>query len=723
MARSKVSDAEIARRLQAGEKHYALAKELGVSPSTVYRAETRARQAQPDTYAASMRDVGRGITFTELGTTGLRRFGGRIDDEYDRQFKDLYKRVQLYREMADDAVVAAVDQAHRMVIRRVPWEVEAGGETTADEDAAEFVRQCMDDMSLSWLDFIDNIMPMFRYGFQLAEIVWKRRQGERREGGSKYDDGRIGWRKFIFIAPESLDRGEPWLIDDHGGLQGARQTPLTSGGKPVDIPIDKLILFRTTTEKNNPEGRSLYRAQYQSWYFKHNLEEVEAISAERNGAGFPVIYAGRDVGKSKDGESDLVAFKDIVVNMRVDDQMGLVIPYAKMGAGAKEGEGALVEFLAPPGKGVVDFNQVITRYEQRMAMVGLAQFIHLGMNGVGARALGESGQDFFTLAVTGWVDAIADTINRFAVEPLLKFNYFPGLTAYPKIVHGPVAQTDLAQIADYINKLAGAQLVTPHPDMERALLELADMPAHPKLDEKYEEKDKQAAEMAELSKQAALAPKQAALAPKPAVGAPVDQDNDPDGDKPAPEKAGWLEQEIDDVKARELIELMTAKVGGGGNTDALVAELRRANDLMAMSLGGAAAPASQSPVNINLSAEIDSKDLIDGLRSGVREGMSELRHITAPDMQPVADALRAGQQATERFAASQAERPIVVNVPKPDPVVVNVAAPPAPIISLDLKPVADAIREVGQMDETVEVKRDDAGLMQSATKRRKRKGA
>lgn len=717
MPRSKVTDADIARRLAAGTKHYALAKELGVSPSTVYRAETRARKAEPEQFAASMRDVGRGITFSELGTTGLRRFGGRIDDEYERQFKDLYKRVQIFREMGDDAVVAAVDQAHRMVIRRVPWEVEAGGETAADAAAKEFVEQCMHDMSQSWLDFIDNILPMFRYGFQLAEIVWKRRAGEQppSKASSKYDDGRIGWRKFIFIAPESLDRGEPWLMDDHGGLRGARQTPLTSSGATVEIPIDKLILFRTTTEKNNPEGRSLYRAMYQSWYFKHNLEEVEAISAERNGAGFPVIYAGSDVSKSDAAGGDLATFKDIVVNMRVDDQMGLVIPYAKMGAGAAEGKGALVEFLSPPGKGVVDFNTVITRYEQRMAMVGLAQFIHLGMNGVGARSLGESGQDFFTLAVTGWVDAIADTINRFAVEPLMKLNYFPGLTAYPKIVHGPVAQTDLAQIADYINKLAGAQLITVHPDLERALLELADMPAHPDLDKQYADKEKQAAEMAELSKQAALAP-------KPAPGAPVTQENE-DGAPPPKDEQSWLNQEVDDVKVYQMLELF--KRQGGGSSDALVAELRRANDLMALSLqhGG-----GQGSLPFNLTLKEGEVHLPEGF--GAQPPV---------DMRPVADAIReigAGQAAlAERFATQAPTSPVpqvhvtvpetVVNVtvPKPDPVVVNVPAQPAPIVSMDLTPVANAIREVGQMDETVEVKRDDAGLMQSATKRRKRKGA
>ena len=722
MGRSKVSDADIHAQLATGKSAYAVARELGVAPSTVYRASKR---QQPEQFAASIRDVGRGLTFAEMGTTGLRRFGGRIDDEYDRVFKDLYRRIALYREMADDAVVAAVDQAHRMVIRRVPWEVKAGGETKADEDAAEFVRQCMADMSIAWLDFIDNIMPMFRYGFQVAEIVWKRRQGEKREASSKYDDGRIGWRKFIFIAPESLDRGEPWVIDDHGGLQGARQTPLNSGQSTVVIPVDKLILFRTTTEKNNPEGRSLYRAMFQSYYFKHNLEEVEAISAERMGAGFPVVYMGEDVGKGANSDSDLAFYKNAVRDIRVDDQMGLVLPHAKMGGGAREGKGVLFELVSPPSKGAVDFNQTITRYEQRMAMVGLAQFIHLGMNGVGARALGESGQDFFTLAVTGWVDAIADTINRFAVEPLMKLNYFPGLTAYPKIIHGPVAQTDLAAIAEYINKLAGAQLLTPHADLERALMELADMPAAPDLDQQYADKAKQAKEMAELAKQVAVAPKPAVGTP-PAAGAPVDQSREKPGpgdtEKPAPDESSWLNQEIDDVKVYEMLELFS-KRGGGGAPDALVAELRRANDLMAMSLQGGGGNGNMPTIKF----EHGNVEM--------PEGFGAQPHI---DMTPVADAIRAvgmGQQAlAERFATqTPSAAPIhVTNTVDMQPVADALLKMPAPVVNVPVQPppvvnVAAPIVNVNpeikfpETVETIEVQRDDAGLMKSATKRRKQK--
>jgi hypothetical protein len=39
------------------------------------------------------------------------------------------------------------------------------------------------------------------------------------------------------------------------------------------IPIEKSLLFRTSIAKGNPEGVSLLRTAYRSWYFKKRLEE------------------------------------------------------------------------------------------------------------------------------------------------------------------------------------------------------------------------------------------------------------------------------------------------------------------------------------------------------------------------------------------------------------------------------------------------------------------
>jgi len=477
MTDHKARNAQILDALK-DESAQAVADRFGLSRSYVYRLRSDMRRnGHGETFQANARPTG--PTFREIGTSGLRQFAGNVDEDYDRVFKPLYRKIQLYREMGDDPIAAAVLMATKMTIRRLSWSVEPAGEARADEQAAEFLDGCMGDMSHSWNDAIDWALDMLQFGFVPMELVYKRRLGDARDPASNYDDGKIGWRKWIYIGQDTLAQNEPWLFDEHGGIQGFRQQDPNMGTPPVEIPIEKALLFRTTARKNDPEGRAILRAMYSAWWMKKNLEEVEAISAERFGSGIPVVYLGSDTSRTDDANSDLTAYKNIVRNIRVDEQMGVVNPYAKMGAGALEGQGVLVELLTPSGGRPVVLDTTIQRYEKRMAMVGLAQFIHLGMDKVGTQALAGETVDFFTLAVAAWADLIEETIHRFGTERLFRLNHFPGLTVKPRIAHSPVFKQSLIDVATFVEKMTGVGLLTPDPELEAHIRELADLPEKP----------------------------------------------------------------------------------------------------------------------------------------------------------------------------------------------------------------------------------------------------
>ncbi len=455
--------------LRSGVPRKQVASKFGVSYSQTYRAEKSIQSIEqfqaPET----------GGLYTQIASTGLKRYGGNIDDDYNKVFRSLSSRIALYREMGDDPIVSATLQAIKMTLRRIVWHAEPQGEGKVDKEATEWLETCLNDMSQSWSDTVDQSLGMLQYGFQVGEIVYKKRDGYKSgdKPSSKYDDGKIGWRKMVFAAPESLAVGQAWVFDEFGGLQAWQQSAPPSY-QLVTIPIDKSILFRTTTEKGSPEGRSILRAMYHPWYYKKNLEEIEGISAERMGAGLPVVYA-HGLGGMGSGGDTLETLKSIVINTRADEQMGVLLPWQKMGS-TPDGKGVLFELMSPPSRGIINFQETITRHEQRMTMVALAQFIHLGMNQVGARALAESSTDFFTLAVSAWAGAMADTFNRYAVERLFRLNNFPGLEQIPLLKHEPIGRLTLAEIAEYINKLVNAQVITPTPELESELLKLADLP-------------------------------------------------------------------------------------------------------------------------------------------------------------------------------------------------------------------------------------------------------
>jgi hypothetical protein len=237
-----------------------------------------------------------GMRFSDYGSYGLRQFGGWVREEF---LPELTGRngARVYREMLDNsATVGSMIFAVQQAMRGVRWRVEPANDSPEAEKEAEFVDSLRDDMSHTWDSFITEALSMLGYGYSIHEIVYKRRLGQKPEArsngsaiadenpSSKFDDGRIGWRRLPIRGQDVVLK---WFFDQNGQIRGVTQQPWV--GTLIDIPIEKMLLFRPLMHKNNPEGRSVLRNAYRPYYFTKRLEEMEAILIERM-SGFPVLY-------------------------------------------------------------------------------------------------------------------------------------------------------------------------------------------------------------------------------------------------------------------------------------------------------------------------------------------------------------------------------------------------------------------------------------------------
>jgi hypothetical protein len=414
--------------------------------------------------------------YSELGSTGLNQWGGYIKEEFLRQLQGPRGK-QILREMADnDDTVGACLYAIEYFARQVDWRVESDdgvGFSTpngADRDEkTEFVRQCLfDDMSQPWSDTVAEALSMLVFGFSLFEIVYKRRVGPDEAdpmNRSFFTDGRIGWRKWAPRAQETIDR---WEFDDAGGIKRAHQISV-AGHPEAWLPIEKCLLFRTTTRKSNPEGRSILRNAFRSWQFKRRIQEYEGIGIERDLAGIPKLKLPESVNFVNPNDPNIQALlhyaKSIVTSIRNDDHAGVVLPF-----------GWDLDLLGTAAKKQFDTNAVITRYDQRIAMSLLADFILIGHDAVGSKALNVSKLKGFSLAMTSFLDHIQDVVNRIAIPRLFKLNGWP-IQKLPKIKHGEVEDIDLAALADYVQKLSSSGMpLFPNPGLEAHLLSVAKLP-------------------------------------------------------------------------------------------------------------------------------------------------------------------------------------------------------------------------------------------------------
>ncbi len=406
----------------------------------------------------------------ELGDTGLSRWGGRVSEEWLTELKDARGRKVISEMMDNDPVISAMLRALEYIVRGVKWQ--AQGES---DEQVEFLESCLGDMSFSWEDTLSEILSFIPFGWAYLEVVYKYRKGSDVAPLSKYSDGLIGWRKFAIRAQTSLFE---WMIDDEdGGILGMRQQLQT--GAIVDIPIGKALLFRTELAKNNPEGKSLLRSAYRPWLFKKNLEEVEGIGIERTLAGMPIVYLGTDCTQTG-ASSDLAVMTKIVRDVRRDEQEGIVIPRPKQTA---QGTGILFELLGGQQRSTPDIGAVVSRYEKRMAMSLLAQWLMLGMDQVGSYALSQDQSDFFRQAVGAILKIIASTINRYAVPRLFALN--PALQAksveLPELIYSLPVRPSLADYAAAVNAMVGAQILNPQDeDVRGAVREALGLPEEEK---------------------------------------------------------------------------------------------------------------------------------------------------------------------------------------------------------------------------------------------------
>lgn len=415
------------------------------------------------------------------GVQGFTRFGGFVYDDF---LKELHGRkgAAIYREMKDnDPVIGAVLQSIESLIRSVDWHVEAQGTTEEDKVCAEFVNSCFSDMSTTWNNTMSDILTFIPYGYSLLEINYKIRRGDSKDSrfNSKYCDGLIGWKDWSIRAQETI---WTWNFDKQNKVLGFTQLA------PPDfnfryIPMEKCIHFKASNNRGNPEGRSMLRNAYRPFYFKKNIEEIEAIGIEKDLNGIPkitlspeIMQAANDPNASDEAKMAYNNWVNIAKGVKRNSQSAILLP-----AVFDENNNRLYDIdVIKTGatRKQFDSTEIIQRYAKEIAMSLMADFLLLGNNSQGSFALSDSKVSMFRQSLTFLLKIICETINEQAIVKLVKLNKFKGITDYPKIVHSNIDEKSLQETANFIQQLVNSNVLHVDNDrnLENAMREKAELP-------------------------------------------------------------------------------------------------------------------------------------------------------------------------------------------------------------------------------------------------------
>lgn len=383
-----------------------------------------------------------------VGATGLRTTWGGVGDDFLNEWRGSQKVKRVQEMLYNSPIIAAVQMSIEMPILDIDWTF------TSDEGEKDkrltLLNEATESMSHSLNDHILEALLHPFYGWHLFSLNYKR------------INGRILWDEFLPLGHDTIEK---WTTEN-GRVTGVKQYGYIY---PDPIPNERLLHYKFRPNRNSPEGRSILRPCWIPYYYTKNIQHLEAIAIERNLNGLPVIEPPVGADMAEGGTDYEIAHK-VVRNVRNDEQAGVVLPPP-----SGEGEHNRWHFTLMSGGEsgkVVDTDLVISRYEKRMLMTALSQFLMLGMDNVGALATFEGSSNFFTLAVNATADNIASTITKQAIPRLLELN---GQDAKGiQLEHSPAGDIDITTVSDFLQK-TGALLTWTDQD-ENWLRQLARMP-------------------------------------------------------------------------------------------------------------------------------------------------------------------------------------------------------------------------------------------------------
>lgn len=320
---------------------------------------------------------------------------------------------RLYRETLRDDQCASTFGDRRLAVTSCEWQVDPGGESALDKQAADFIREELE--RLEWDAITDGMLYARWYGHAVAECVFFQ-DGEQ----VRLADIRVRDRsRFAY----SNDRGAPWLLNAQGQWER--------------MPERKFWTISTGADHgDSPYGLGLAHYCYWPVFFKRNGLKFWLIFAEKFGC--PTA-----VGKIPGGQWQDEDLKDQVLEalLSFSSESAIVVP-----------EETTVELLEAARSGTGTYDELYDRMDKALAKVIIGQTA--STEGTPGKLGGDDQQGEVRIAlVKADADLVCASFNRQVVTWLTEWN-FPGAMP-PKVWRKVEPDEDLKTVAETDAAISG----------------------------------------------------------------------------------------------------------------------------------------------------------------------------------------------------------------------------------------------------------------------------
>lgn len=384
----------------------------------------------------------------------------------DQEFFPLGNHFSLMQQMRQmwltDETAGAMNWCLSTTMAQIPWDFAPqvdGVDNDKDEEAATmaaWANTLLSDMDESFDDHVEDALAMIWAGVAPCEVVLKQRVGG---DESRHNDGFYGISGIPLRDPRTIVE---WTYDaERQKITGMRQLgyslSTSAGGGNGVIPLWKICHYRTTSEMNNPWGRSLLLSARRAWLLKVKIQDSEAIGIERDLCGLPRFKVPQEViDQSNEADADgrptkealaaqtfLSAAQKAVSDMRFNKSGGIIQASNTYTEDEYQHADTTPKYdfdiITTAGQRSIDCRTAVRDYDRSIAMVVMMQFLQLGGRSGGSYGLSEDQSSMGVRSFMALAQKIATEFTRKALTLVWEVNGFDK-KYMPRLRHGQISK-------------------------------------------------------------------------------------------------------------------------------------------------------------------------------------------------------------------------------------------------------------------------------------------
>lgn len=318
-----------------------------------------------------------------------------------------------------------------------------GEYTHENKEIETFVRANFEDMQGNLYTACEEILSGLWAGYSGSELVWKTQ------------NGKVALDKIVTYHPRTV------LIQvdrETGEYRGFKQWRWFDGS-PVDIPIEKAVLFTFNKRFGNLYGKSMFKPIRKNWLLKDPILKMWGRALDRFGTPLIAIFTTDEEISDLDRPDQKIGQLSYAVRIldRIQSSTGIAFK-----SGRKEdGTESRAEVLSSGSSGIGEAFEKAVLYLNKMILRGLlVPSLIFDSDGGGSYALGQTHAKFYDMILSSIYKLLKETLLEQVVRRMIEYN-FGAQGNYGDFAENKFAEEDQKALADAVAALTQNGYMSP----------------------------------------------------------------------------------------------------------------------------------------------------------------------------------------------------------------------------------------------------------------------